>query len=212
MRASLLALLLLIGCAGAPSDARPPPHCASSVRLVQVVDHGLHAGLLLPAADLLQRLPALAEDVPGDGFIELGWGDERFYRNPQAGLAEGLRALFWSGDSVLHLVHLPARPAGGELTLRLNEAGYRRLLDHLVASFALRADGRPQALGPGLYGHSRFYRANGRYSLLNTCNTWVAEALAAAGLPLASNAPLTASGLMAQLRREPLAGSICRVP
>jgi uncharacterized protein (TIGR02117 family) len=210
MRFLLLFFVLLLGCASAPIDAQAPPECATA-RLVQVIDHGLHAGLLLPAADLLQRLPALAEDFSDAGFIELGWGDEGFYRNPDAGFAQGVRALFWSGDSVLHLVHLPARPADGQLTLALDEAGYKRLLDYLLASFVLSADGRPQSLGPGLYGHSRFYQAKGRYSLLNTCNTWVAEALAAAGLPFASSRPLTASGLMAQLRRQPLAGSICQV-
>lgn len=209
MRALLLLLVLLLGCAGAPKDIQAPPDCATA-RRVQVVDHGLHAGLLLPAADLQQRLPALTEDFPGDGFIELGWGDEGFYRNPDAGFVQGMRALFWSGDSVLHLVHQRARPAGGQLTLALDEAGYQRLLDQLLASFALDVDGRPQALGPGLYGRSRFYQANGRYSLLNTCNTWIAEALAAAGLPFASGSPLTASGLMAQLRQRPLAGFICR--
>jgi uncharacterized protein (TIGR02117 family) len=211
MRIPLLFVVLLLGCANAPEPPQAPPDCAPR-RAVQVVDHGLHAGLLLPAADLLQRLPGLAEDFPGTGFIELGWGDEGFYRNPDAGFAQGVQALFWSGDSVLHLVQLPARPTGGQMTLALDEAGYQRLLDYLLAGFALDAEGRPQALGPGLYGHSRFYRANGRYSLLNTCNSWVAEALAAAGLPLGEGSPLTASGLMRQLRRPALAGFICQAP
>ena len=54
--------------------------------------------------------------------------------------------------------------------------------------------------GPGnWHKHSMFYLAEGEYSLFNTCNSWTAKALQAAGLPIRTT--LKAAGLMRQLQR-----------
>lgn len=202
MRTLLLALLLLLGCAANPA-VQAPPLCPAGPR-VQVVDHGLHAGLVISAEALLQRLPELAADFSPSGRIELGWGDAAFYQADNPGAAQALRALLWSGGSVLHLVQVPTTPVhdypgARVLELTLDEPGQQRLLDSIAASFVRGPNADLQSLGPGLYGHSRFYPANGRYSLRNTCNTWLAQALASAGLPLTSTSVVTAKSLMTQL-------------
>ena len=205
MRLILLPVLLLLGCAANPA-AQPPLPCPTGPR-VQVVDHGLHSGLVVEAAALLERLPGLAEDFSPTGHIELGWGDAAFYQADNPGAGQALRALFRSGGSVLHLLHIPSSPAryypgARVLQLSLDKAGQQHLLDSIAASFVPASDGALQPLGPGLHGHSRFYPASGRYSLANTCNTWLARALASAGLPLASTSVVTTRGVMGQL--EPL--------
>ncbi len=202
MRTILLPLLLLLGCAANPA-AQVAPLCPVGPR-VQVVDHGLHTGLVVSAEALLQHLPQLAEDFSPAGHIELGWGDAAFYQSDNPGAGSALRALFGSAGSVLHLVQIPnsaTRYYSGAtvLELSLDEAGQQRLLDSIAATFSPAPGGSLRPLGPGLYGHSRFYPANGRYSLRNTCNTWLAQALASAGLPLTSTSVVTAKSLMTQL-------------
>ena len=205
MRTRLLLLLLLVlplGCAANPA-APVAPLCPAGPR-VQVVDHGLHTGLVVSAEALLQRLPQLAEDFSPSGHIELGWGDASFYQADDPGAGQALRALFGSGGSVLHLLQIPSSAAryysgATVLHLSLDAAGQQRLLDSIAATFSPGPDGRLRPLGPGLHGHSRFYPAKGRYSLFNTCNTWLVQALASAGLPLASTSVVTAKGAMAQL-------------
>jgi Protein of unknown function (DUF2459) len=54
-----------------------------------------------------------------------------------------------------------------------------------------------------LYGDSKFYSARGRYHLLYTCNTWIADALRAAGLPITPVYAMTAGNLMWQVSRLP---------
>jgi hypothetical protein len=39
----------------------------------------------------------------------------------------------------------------------------------------------PVELDPGLYGERHFYRAEGRYSLVRRCNTWLPAAAGQAG-------------------------------
>ncbi len=201
----LLVLLMLQGCAATQPGKVPSVEPCEMTRTFHVVNHGWHTGIVVASRDLLQVLPALGRDFRDDGYLELGWGDEGFYRTPRAGLAQALRALGGSRGSVLHVVRLPGAPDAAfqgaeQVTLRVGEDGYRRLLAHLAASFSGTSQDGLQGLGPGLYGESRFYRARGRYSLSYTCNTWVAEAVAASGIALSSTSVLTADGVMSRLR------------
>ena len=211
--ALLLLVLILFGCASTP----PLPTGAApngEGRRVLVLDHGLHAGLRIARGDLLPALPTLAESLGDGDWIELGWGDEAFYRTPQAGVGLALQALLRPTSAVLHVRGIgadsPHLPAHARIELRLDEAGYRRLLAFIDASFSRAAPGGLVDLGAGLYRDSRFYRAEGRYSLLRTCNTWLAEALAASGCPLRAATVVTSGQLLTRLRAMPAAGKGCR--
>lgn len=214
MRIVVLALILtLFGCATA-SD--PPRAEEGAWRSFYVVNHGLHTGLVIARPDLLQGLPALAEAFGDGDFIELGWGDEDFYRAPKATLGLALRALFGSTATVLHAVRIDGDPrrrfaASEVIEVRVTEDGYRRLLAFVAGTFTHSETGTLAVLGPGLYGESRFYQAEGIYSLSYTCNTWVAEALAASSCPMSPAAVITAGSLMSQLRRATAVGASCRV-
>lgn len=214
MRIVVLALILtLFGCATA-SD--PPRGEGGDWRSFYVVNHGLHTGLAIARPDLLQVLPALAEEFGDGDFVEFGWGDEDFYRAPQATLSLALRALSGSTATVLHAVKIDGDPrrrfaASEVIEVRVTEDGYRRLLAFVAGTFTHSATGTLAVLGPGLYGESRFYQAEGSYSLFYTCNTWVAEALAASGCPMSPTAVITAGNVMSQLRRATAVGAACLV-
>ncbi|MFM9860068.1 DUF2459 domain-containing protein [Pseudoxanthobacter sp. M-2] len=195
----------------------PPAPGAATVE-VAVVDHGYHAGLVVRTADVaragsergLPALSALAARFGAYPWLEIGWGDSAFYRfaprlsDVTVGMA--MAALSGSNDgSVLHVVGLmggPAAsfPAADAQTLRLSEVGFDALAVRLAAAFAPDAAGQPEALGPGLYGQSLFFSANGRYSLFATCNHWVADLFAAAGLRVSPVPAVLSNGLLADLR------------
>lgn len=212
MRIVVLALVLtLFGCA---TGSEPPRGEGGGWRSFYVVNHGLHTGLAIARPDLLQVLPALAEEFTDGDFVEFGWGDQEFYQAPEATLSLALRALFGSTATVLHVVEIAGDPrrrfAGSEvIEVRVTEDGYRRMLAFVAGTFTHSAAGTLSALGPGLYGKSRFYQAEGSYSLLYTCNTWVAEALAASGCPMSRTAAVTAGNVISQLRRATAAGASC---
>ncbi|MFK8328428.1 DUF2459 domain-containing protein [Pseudomonas sp. BJa5] len=210
----MLALILtLFSCTTASG---PPRGEGGDGRSLYVVNHGLHTGLVIARPDLLQVLPALAEAFGDGDFIEFGWGDEDFYRAPQATLSLALRALFGSTAAVLHAVRIDGDPrrrfaASEVIEVRVTEDGYRRLLAFVAGTFIHSATGSLAVLGPGLYGQSRFYQAKGSYSLFYTCNTWVAEALAASGCPMSPAAVITAGSVMSSLRRATAVGASCLV-
>ena len=80
-------------------------------------------------------------------------------------------------------------------------AGFARLAHMLDATFA-RGQGRfvPEELGPGLYGTSLFFRANGTFHLFRVCNHWIADLLDAAGVPTAPVLATLPSGLLFDLK------------
>ncbi|WP_445402020.1 DUF2459 domain-containing protein [Zobellella sp. An-6] len=199
---ALLLCLLCAGC-GAAGGGRPLPASLEQGVPLYLVNHGLHVGLVVPAAGLERRLPGLEEYFPGALLYEVGWGDRVFYQTEGAGSGLALRALLWPTASVVHLVPLsgPVERYFTELErveLRVSPAGLERLLDRVAASFARNGEGRPRYAGAGLYGNGGFFESGERYHLFYTCNTWVARRLGDAGVPMRPALALTAGGLMRQ--------------
>ena len=179
-----------------------PPAPGAATTEVFIVSHGYHAGIIVPARALadaasgrgLAALGYLATRFAGFDQLEIGWGDEGFYREvptmESLNVTLALRALLRPGNpSVLHVVGVGADPratfAHSDLVrIELGAAGFARLLDKLEGTFARAPGGAlPQELGRGLYGISLFFRANGAFHIFNVCNHWVADLLDAAGVP-----------------------------
>lgn len=203
-----------------PGDSRmyPPAPGAGTVETF-VVNHGYHTGIVLPRAAAVEiaarhnltAVAAVTTRFAAFTALEIGWGDEGFYRAAPTISAVtvpmALRALFWPGNpSVLHVVGLNESPAvvfgNSELVpVRLSMDGFARMMAMLDASFARTERGQaPGDLGPGLYGPSLFYPAVGAFHLFNVCNHWVARLLDAAGVPTSPVLSLAPAGLLLDLR------------
>ncbi|BCM84176.1 DUF2459 domain-containing protein [Methylobacterium indicum] len=184
--------------AGDPALYPPPP--GDDAVTVRLVANAWHSGLLLPREALARAaaqagsgaLVGVTERFGAYPALEIGWGDAGFYRAvPTLGALDwrlALRALFTPGGrpAVLHVVGIADASTfrgAGIVTLHLSRAGFGRLAAALAAAFTLR-DGRPVEAGPGLYGPSLFYEAQGRFGLFHVCNHWSAGLLHAAGLPV----------------------------
>ncbi len=85
------------------------------------------------------------------------------------------------------------------IELTLTPAGLNGLQAYLGASFT-RDGARAKALRHGLYRESKFYPAAGSFHLFNTCTSWAARALVAAGLGLDPEGVIEADDLLERLR------------
>ena len=210
--ASSLLPAVLTACAAPPGTlpvaAGTADVPAPATHSVQVVNHGWHTGLVLRAADLSAAAWPVKSDFPKAAYFEVGWGDRAYYRATDPGAWLALKAVAWPTPGVLHVVAVDSTLEGffaltgisEAIEIGVSPAGLQRLLEHLRNSHELDDAGRPITLGPGLYGHSRFYASRERFHLFKTCNVWVATALQAAGVPVTPALAITASRLMAQLR------------
>jgi uncharacterized protein (TIGR02117 family) len=218
----IAAALLLFSLAFAlrqPGDPSLLPK-AGEEEVIFVLDHGYHASVVLPRGTIAVRarvlgltsIEAALEPFGRFAWVEIGWGEEGFYRNvPSVSfstLPHILRALFRPGNNaVLHVVGFDGVPTevfsrSGPLRLEISREGLDRMVRALDTSLLVEGKGSPVPLGPGLYGPSAFFAARGAYHFLNVCNHWLGRLLAEAGLPYAPVEATLSGGLIYDLRRR----------
>lgn len=212
-RKLLMGLMILVAaCASSPSVVRQAAEPAPGEPVaVYVAGHGWHTGLIVPAADLQARFPALKSQFGDTPFLEFGWGDKDFYQAEEITAGVAVKAVLWPTASVMHVAAVSADvraffPRSEIHHLCLAPERYAALLDFIAASFRRTGDGALLPGGRGLYGDSRFYEAVGNYTLFNTCNTWTAKGLRSAGFDIGTAFKATASSVMRFLRKVDAAG------
>lgn len=190
----VLYLIAALGSALLPVSGRTQQ--AENEPVVYVCTSLAHADIVLPSRDPLidwsALFPTVARpDLPAEAYLAFGWGDLRFFRETPSWAdvrpAIAFSALAGLNDTALRVIAVNP-PANDPECVKLNvdRAGRQALIDHIRATLA---DGMPAAQDR----LEAYYLAKGRYSPLRTCNQWVAEGLAAAGLPYARFAPFSFS-------------------
>jgi len=182
-------------------------HAQAQKVKVYVIGNGWHVGLLLPAEGINALVPSLRARFPKAGSYEIGWGDMGFYQARDVTASMALEALFASKGSLLHVVGVPGPllALSGEPNVAMtcvSTDAYQRMAQRIAQTFALGKDGKPVSMGPGIYGDSHFYKANGEYSLINTCNRWTAEVLQVGGVPISPRVSLTAGSVLNAVRDQ----------
>lgn len=202
-------LLFAGGCVG-PKKALFPPSPTAPTRTVYVVNQGgRHTGIAVERADIPESLWAARRDYPQARYLEVGWGDDDGYRQDLTFWIV-LKGLFWPTRSVLQLDGFDKsldenydHEGTTIIEVKLSEAGFERLCRHISDAHALDAGGTPIALGDD------WYRANGKYCIVQTCNTWVASGLRKAGCPVTPAWCITRGPLLYQVRKF---GHVLRTP
>ncbi len=201
---SLGLVWLCAACAG-PAKALPSPDRGEPSASIYVIGYGWHVGLAVGVADMPHGLVPESGDFPDADYLELGWGDWDYYQAGDPGIWSTLKAGLWPTASVLHVVGVQGgvgeRFRGLEIVrLDLPRSNVAALAAFIHRSFARDAAAKATPIGPGWGRDSLFYPARGTFHMFNTCNTWTARALEAAGYPMGR--PFTADQLMTKVRRS----------
>jgi uncharacterized protein (TIGR02117 family) len=196
-----LALLLAACTATAPSE----PMGDAVGTTVFVTSNGWHTGIVIAKADMTPNLLPETGDFPDAVFFEFGWGDAKFYPAEETTIGMTMEAALVPSPAVMHMVGLwttPSRyfPDAEVVKLSIDATQFSRLMTFIDDSFDRAGNPRVSASAPGLYKSSGFYPAKGSFHLLNTCNTWTARALRAAGLEIKATGTTHAEALMQQVR------------
>jgi uncharacterized protein (TIGR02117 family) len=199
-----LPLLLLSGCSSWRTAfvAEPKASIAGAEATIYVVKRAWHVDIGFAAKDLGLPLASLLDTYPGAQYLLFGFGDREYLiaRGPKP-----LRLLeaLWPGPGVVLVTGLRVTPqsAFGDsnvVAVKVTAAQARRVQSFVWSSLSTHdAAATPMMVGP--YQGSLYYQSPQRYSLLHTCNTWAAQALASAGLPIRSSGVALAGQLWHQL-------------
>jgi uncharacterized protein (TIGR02117 family) len=193
-------VLLLCGCAAAV-PLRPP---GPAVTTIAVVERGWHTDVCVSRADADAWIMAMAHGFGGARLLCFGFGDRHYLVAGDHGPLAMLAAML-PGRSVLLMTALSDSPAAAfgaanVASLGVSRAGLSGLQAFLRHSTESDPAGAPLRLGDGPYPGSVFFAGTGTYDGLYTCNTWTADAMRSAGLPV-SDAVLFAGEVMRQARR-----------
>ena len=202
-----------LGSAGKALEADDGRHAAPSVgpTAFYVDNHGWHSGIIVPRAAIPPGAwpPGVVERFADCTYLELGWGDRKFYpaKQPTAWMALG--AVLDPGPSVLHIAGFnpplaDAHPWSALVAVPCTREELASLCRDLGRSFETDSSGKIVRIGPGLYGRrSGFYPARGRYWIGDNCNTWTARELRAGGLPARTDVceALTSGEVVGQARK-----------
>jgi uncharacterized protein (TIGR02117 family) len=166
--------------------------------LIYACDNGVHTDLILPAAaDGVDWRAAFGQEAFGApvgtyDHIGLGWGGRDFYINTptwaDVEIGTAVKSVLWD-ETVLHVEFRP-RPTAAEncRQWRADAASYARIKAFIRETLRLSGE-RPVQAAPGYGAHDAFFVANGRYTILETCNQWTGRALRLAGAPVAPWTP-----------------------
>ena len=90
--------------------------------------------------------------------------------------------------------------ASNGFSIPVSQEGIGRLSEFLWDYLAADEQGTPRPIETGPFPQSVFYASAGTYNLSHTCNTWTAEALRVAGLPISAAGVGFAGQVLDQLR------------
>ena len=211
------ALLTACGGLSTRATAPAPPTPTTQERLpVYVVKREWHVDVGIALADAQPLLQPVAAAFPASRYLLFGFGDRRYLLQGGAG---NMAAALWGGAGLVLVTSVglqqPEQVFGPDNVVRvaLTPRQMSDLQGFIGRSFAWR-DGAIVPALPGSHAvgsYSAYYESVQRYSALHTCNTWAAEALKSANLPVSSSGVEFAWQLWEQVRRleetSPGAGS-----
>ncbi len=161
---------------------------------IYIFTNGVHTDLVLPAKngqlnwmDFVSPANTVANDTTAQ-FIAFGWGDKGFYLETPTWAdlkwSTAFKAAFWLSTAAMHVTYYQQMQEGSDCRkISISRAQYARLVHFIKSSFKTNAAQRPVFIKTNAnYGLSdAFYEAEGRYSLLYTCNTWANNGLKSCG-------------------------------
>jgi Protein of unknown function (DUF2459) len=188
---ALLSALALAGCSTVHSQRMTATSAADAGPriVIFIIRRGWHTDIGFNAGDIPAPLAIVRSRLPAAHYLLFGFGDQHYLVNHGPSMG-GLVGAIWPGPGLVLVTGLTGTPEQafgdqGVIPLTLTADQARRLEEFVLKTLAV-ADGVPKALATGPYDGSYYYFSTLRYSGLHTCNTWTAQALQAAGLPVHS--------------------------
>lgn len=175
---------------------------------VWVIQEFWHTGIVFSISDIDPKHWPQIEKYSDLNYIDIGWGDEKFYQAHGNPVLLAARAILWPTQSVMQVFAFNTNVASAYATesrilkIPLSAEQFTALTKYISESYML--DDKGKTITSTAYGDTdHYFLSTRKYHLFQTCNTWVAKAFRNAGLEVRSFCVLNANQLFRQLSRIP---------
>jgi uncharacterized protein (TIGR02117 family) len=174
---------------------------------IYIYTNGVHTDIVMPVKNDLQDWTA---KIPFNNtkskqtdysYVGIGWGDKGFYLDTPTWadlkFSTAFKAAFWLSESAMHCTYYKEMKEGSDCKkIMISRDQYQKLVQFIENKFDRDEKGNFVLIPTNaVYSdNDAFYDAKGKYSFLDTCNTWANDALKAAGQKAALWTP-TDSGI-----------------
>ena len=169
--------------------------------VIYVVRRGWHMDIGFAVDDLRLPLKEVVGQFQGVRYLFFSFGDQHYLLAKDRS-APVLLAALWPGRGMILATALASSPQdafGAAHVVALSVTQKQARDTQAFVWHSLENGITPYATGP--YEGSSYFAATPRYSAFHTCNTWAAESLRAAALPIHSAGVIFAGQLWGQVRR-----------
>lgn len=161
---------------------------------IYIYTNGVHTDIVMPIKNDLQdwstKIPfsnTLSKKTDYN-YVGIGWGDKGFYLDTPTWadlkFSTAFKAAFWLSESAMHCSYYKTMTEGNDCKkIMISKSQYEKLVSFIDEKFDKDQNGNYILIPTNaVYSdNDAFYDAKGRYSFLDTCNTWANNALKAAG-------------------------------
>jgi len=160
---------------------------------VYIYTNGVHTDIVMPVKNDVQdwstkiSFSNTKSKSTDYNYVGIGWGDKGFYLETPTWadlkFSTAFKAAFWLSESAMHCTFYKTMKEGDDCKkIMISKDQYKKLVDFVDAKFDKDQNGNYNLVPTNaVYGNDdAFYDAQGKYSFLNTCNTWANDALKAA--------------------------------
>jgi len=161
---------------------------------IYIYTNGVHTDIVMPVKNNLQdwstKIP-FSNTVSKNTdytYVGIGWGDKGFYLDTPTWadlkFSTAFKAAFWLSESAMHCSYYKTMTEGNDCKkIMISNIQYQELVKFIDKKFDKDQNGNYILIPTNaVYSdNDAFYDAKGRYSFLDTCNTWANNALKAAG-------------------------------
>ncbi len=172
---------------------------------VYVVQQAWHTGIVLKTSGISPETCPGIEKYKQYTYLDISWGDERYYQHIDPGIGLALRAVLFPTTAVIKYTGIRSSVTryykhSNLVQIVLDSTRFNSLCMYISKSF--QRDSLNRIIPSTAYGKAEhFYLAKQEYHLFRTCNTWVIAAFEKAGLKINSFFVLTAGQLFRRLKK-----------
>jgi len=185
---TIILVLISVSCSGGEQVSIPGmQENQSGIYTVYIVNNNLHTGIIIPVNSVTSGIIPALKYFQNSAYADFGWGEEVFYQNPSNSFCLGARAILLPNTSVIRvegykdIEDISVNWNDFTIRLELNAGQFSKLAEFLNKSFLTEPGNDLTITSKKRSGNVIFFKSVYRYYLFNTCNTWVAKALNAAG-------------------------------